>query len=104
MAYAGNVRRNSTLGSALIILLLVAVIAAAIIWLALNPEILDDLLYIAIIAAVVIIAAIAIVYLVMIILAIPYYAAKGEGYQTDASYDLDDVKPVKEADSEKKDE
>jgi len=104
MAYAGNVKRNSTLGSALILLLLVAVIVAAIVWLALNPDILDDLLHIAIVAAVIIVAAVAIVYLVMIILAVPYYAAKGERYQTDASYDLDDVKSVKEADSEKKDE
>ena len=104
MAYAGNVKRNSTFGSALILLLLVATIVAVIIWLALNPDILDDLLHIAIIAAVIVIAAIAIVYLVMIVLAIPYYAAKGEKYQTNASYDLDDVKSVKETDSEKRDE
>lgn len=107
MADAGNVRRNSTTKSALaLVLLVVAIIAVAavIIYALTNPDILEQVVNILIIVAVVIVAVIVIAYVIIAILAVPYYAVKGESYQTDASYDLDDVKSVKEKDSEKKDD
>lgn len=104
MADAGKVGRNSTTGSALILVLLVAIIIAIIAYVALNPEILESLLYIAIIVIVAIIVIAVIIYVVMAILAVPYYAMKGEEYQTDATYDLDDVESVKETDSRDKEE
>jgi len=100
----GKVEKKSTLGSALIILLLVAIIAAAVIFLILNPGLIGNLLAIAVIAIIVIVAIVIIIFVVMALLALPLYVMKGETYQTDASYDLDDVRSVKEKDSEKKDE
>ena len=38
----------------------------------------------------------------MVILAVPMYVAKGEEYQTDISYSIDDVESVKETSSEEK--
>jgi hypothetical protein len=104
MAQAGMTGRNSTLGSALLMVLLVAAIAAIAAFLFFNPGILENLLLVLVIAVVAIAAVAGIIYLAMAILALPYYAAKGESYQTNASYDLDDVKPVKEKDSKKKDD
>ncbi|MDR3074473.1 MAG: hypothetical protein LBU30_00340 [Candidatus Methanoplasma sp.] len=104
MAYAGKTGRNSTLGSALAILLLVAVIVVTAVYVALNPGILESLAHLALVVIVILIIAAVIIYLAVAILAVPYYAAKGEEYQTDASYDLDDVEPVREKDSEKKDD
>ncbi|MDR1955186.1 MAG: hypothetical protein LBP82_04475 [Candidatus Methanoplasma sp.] len=101
MANAGNTGRNSTLGPALMLVLLVAAIAAIAVYVALNPWILENILYIVFIAALAFVVIVGVIYAAMVILAVPYYAAKGESYQTDASYDLDDVKPVKEKDSEK---
>ena len=101
MADAGKMGRNSTTGSALMILLLIVAIAAIGVFLAMNPGILENILWAVVIVAIIIVAAIAIIYFVMAILALPYYAMKGEEYQVDATYDLDDVKPVKEKDSEK---
>ncbi|MDR0508585.1 MAG: hypothetical protein LBG63_01985 [Candidatus Methanoplasma sp.] len=103
MAYAGRTQKNSTLGSAIAILLLAAAIALICVYVALNPSIIEDLAHLALIVAAVIVAAAIIVYIAAAVLALPYYAAKGEGYQTDASYDLDDVEPVKEKDSQNKD-
>jgi len=102
MAYAGNTGRNSTLGSALGILLLAALIVAIAVFVATNPTILESLVYLAFIAAAVFVMIVVIVYLAAVLLALPYYAAKGETYQTGASYDLDDVEPVKEKDSREK--
>ena len=104
MAYAGKTGLNSTLGSALAILLLVAVIVVTAVYVALNPGILESLAHLALVVIVILIIAAVIIYLAVAILAVPYYAAKGEEYQTDASYDLDDVEPVREKDSEKKDD
>ncbi|MDR1691050.1 MAG: hypothetical protein LBR42_04305, partial [Candidatus Methanoplasma sp.] len=82
MAYAGRTGRNSMLGSAIGIVLLAAAIVVLVVFVALNPHIIENLAYIAliVIAAIVIIAVI--VYLAMAILALPYYVAKGEEYQT----------------------
>jgi len=102
MAYAGNMGRKSTLGSALGILLLAAAAVAIVVYVAMNPALLESLVYLALIAAAVIGIIVIIVFLAAAILALPYYAVKGERYQTGASYDLDDIEPVKEKDSREK--
>jgi len=52
-----------------------------------------------------VIAAIVVIALaVMMILAVPFYFLKGEQYQEGGSYDLDDVKSVKESSSKDKKE
>ncbi|MCL1978829.1 MAG: hypothetical protein FWG60_01545 [Methanomassiliicoccaceae archaeon] len=104
MADAGTTGRNSTLVSALLMVLLVVAIAAIAVFLILNPAILESLVLIALVAVVVIVIVAAMIFLLATILALPYYAAKGETFQTGASYDLDDVKPVREKDSEEKDD
>jgi uncharacterized membrane protein YcjF (UPF0283 family) len=101
-AYADNVGKNKTAVSALILDLFAVAIVAVAIFLILNPYILKDFAYVIIAAAVLIVLAVIAIYIVIVILALPYYAAKGEAYQTDVSYDLDDVGSVKEKDSEKK--
>jgi len=99
---SGKTGRNSTLGSALAILLLAAVIVVIAVYVAMNRSILESLAYLVLIIVVAVIIIVAIAYIVMALLALPYYAAKGETYQTGASYDLDDVEPVKEKDSREK--
>jgi len=97
-----KIEKKSTLGSALLILLLAFAIVGIAVFLILNPGILGNLIAIAIIAIIVIVVIVVIIYIAMALLALPYYVHKGETYQTGATYDLDDVKPVKEKDSEKK--
>jgi hypothetical protein len=103
MAYAGKMGKNSTLGSALLLLLLAVVAIIIAVFLILNIDTLENLAVIFIIVVIVIVIAVIMIYIIMAILALPYYAAKGETYQTDRSYNLDDVRPVKEKDSEKDD-
>ena len=45
-----------------------------------------------------------IIFLAMAVLAIPFYAKKGEQVQTDKEYQLNDVTPVKESASEQRTE
>jgi hypothetical protein len=104
MANPGKIEKKSTIGSALLLLLLVVAITAIAVLLLLNPDVLGNLIIVILVAAVVIVIIVAIVFVLMAILALPYYVAKGETHQTSASYDLDDVEPVKEKDSRKKDE
>ena len=92
--------RVGTGKSALMMVLIVAVIAAAIAALFLIPGVLESLMWILIIIGIAIAAIAAIIFVCMVVLAVPMYVAKGEEYQTDISYDLDDVKPVKETSSE----
>ena len=54
--------------------------------------------------AIVIAAIVVIALAVMMILAVPFYFLKGEQYQEGGSYDLDDVKSVKESSSKDKKE
>ncbi|MDR1404798.1 MAG: hypothetical protein LBJ20_04445 [Candidatus Methanoplasma sp.] len=103
MTYAGKTGRNSVLGSAIAILLLAAAVVVIVVYVALNPDILKSLIYLALAVVAAGIAIAVIVYIAAAILAVPYYAAKGEEYQTDSAYNLDDIKSVKETDSEKKD-
>lgn len=96
---ASNMKRNSTTKGAIVLLIgvIIAIVAAA--YVVMNPEILEDILYIALIVLAVIVAIALIVFAVMMIMAVPMYAYKGESYQ-DSSYDLDDVESVKESSSE----
>ncbi|MDR0888030.1 MAG: hypothetical protein LBM39_02455 [Candidatus Methanoplasma sp.] len=97
-----EIQKKSTLGSALGILALAIVIVAIIVAVALNSWIWEDLLYLAVVIIVIIVLIVVIIAIAAAVLALPYYAAKGEQYQTDASYDLDDVESVKETDSREK--
>jgi len=97
-----NTGRNSTLGSALAILVLALIIIAVIAYIVMNPDILKSLAYLVIAVIAIIIVIVVIVYLAAAFLALPYYAAKGETYQTGKAYDLDDIEPVKEKDSREK--
>lgn len=82
----------------------VAAIVAVIVYISLNPEILRDLAWIAMIVIVAIVAIAVILFAVMTILAIPFYFRKGEQYQEGVSYNLKDVKPVKDTSDREKEE
>lgn len=86
----------------MLVLLGIGVIAliALIVYALMTPGVLESVLNIALIVVIAIVAVIIIIYAVMAILAIPMYAYKGESYQKDVSYDLDDVKSIKEKNSE----
>ena len=100
---ASNLKRRSvTKGLPFLLLGILAIIAIAV-YIILNPEILKDLLYLAIIVIIALFAIVVILFAVMMILAIPFYFLKGEQYQDGTSYDLKDVKSVKESSSEDKD-
>ena len=88
--------------SALMMVLIVVIIGAAIAALFLIPGVLDSLLIILAVIGIAILAIAAVIFIFMVILAVPMYAAKGEMYQTDIDYSLDDVKSVKETSSEEK--
>jgi len=106
MTDAGPMGRNKTTGSAVGILALILVIVAIVIgftwYIWKNPEILEDLARFLIILAGLIIIIVIIAYIIIAVLAVPYYALKGESYQTGATYDLNDVKSVKEKTSDSK--
>lgn len=95
-----KITKNKTGKSAILFGLLVVVLVAIVIYIAYNPQILEDLVYLLIIIVIAIVIILVAVYLLMAILAVPMYAAKGESYQNDMSYDIHDVKPVKETSSE----
>ena len=88
--------------SALMMVLVVAIIAAAIAALFLIPGALESLVIVIAVIAIAIVAIVAVIFLCMVVLAVPMYVAKGEEYQTDISYSLDDVESVKETSSEEK--
>ena len=88
--------------SALMMVLVVAIIAAAIAALFLIPGALESLVIVLAVIAVAIVAIVAVIFLCMVVLAVPMYVAKGEEYQTDISYSIDDVESVKETSSEEK--
>ncbi|MBQ6547863.1 MAG: hypothetical protein IJL79_02830 [Candidatus Methanomethylophilaceae archaeon] len=94
--------RAGTGKSALMMLLVVVVIAAAIAALFLIPGALESIVWILVIIGIAIVAIAAIIFICMVVLAVPMYVAKGEEYQTDVSYSIDDVESVKETSSEEK--
>jgi type VI protein secretion system component VasK len=99
---ASNMKRAGTGKSVIMYLLVVIVAIAAIAAVCLIPGVAENILWaiLIIIAAILIIAVI--FYVFVAILAVPFYLAKGEGYQGSGSYKVDDVKPVKEKNSDEK--
>ena len=95
-------KREGTGKSALMMVLVAAVVIAAIAALFLIPGALQSLVIVLAVIAIAIVAIAAIIFVCMVVLAVPMYVAKGEEYQTDIDYDLDDVKSVKETSSEEK--
>jgi membrane protein YdbS with pleckstrin-like domain len=100
---ATNMKRKSTAKGIPFLLLGIAFIIAVIVFVIMNPGIRENLLYLAIIIAIVIVAAVVIALAVIMILAIPFYLFKGEQYQDGVSYDIKDVNAVRESSSEDKD-
>lgn len=92
--------RKGTGGSALMFVLVglaFVVLAALIVYAVLNIDgLLENLALIALVVFAALAIIIVIVYLLMAVLALPYYATKGETYQVNVDYDLDDVESVKE--------
>lgn len=101
-------RRDSTAKSgAILIVIALAIVAACVAvaaYLYSNPDVLSDLMVTVSLALLIIFAVVAAAYAVYLIVAVFYYASKGEITQTDISYNLDDVKPVRESSSEDEDE
>ena len=95
-------KRESTGKSALMMVLVVAIVAAAIAALFLIPGVLESVIWVLVIIGIAIVAVVAVVFVFMVILAVPMYVAKGEEYQTDISYSIDDIESVKETSSEEK--
>ena len=95
-------KREGTGKSALMMLLVAAIVIAAIAALFLIPGALDSVMMVLIVIAIAIAAIVAVVFICMVVLAVPMYVAKGEEYQTDISYSIDDVESVKETSSEEK--
>ncbi|MBE6517747.1 MAG: hypothetical protein E7Z67_06140 [Thermoplasmata archaeon] len=86
--------RQSTVGAAIGILLIVVAIVGAIVVLVMNPEILDSIVWaLVIIGGAILVVALGIT-LVAMFLILPMYAKKGVVYQTDMSYGVDDVQGV----------
>ena len=92
-------QKNSTVLSAFGFVGVVAVIIAAIAAIFLIPGALENL----IIVCAIIIMALAVICVIIAIatglIALPMYAHKGEEYQTDMSYSIDDVHSVSEKDN-----
>lgn len=105
MGEAANLRKAPTGKSGLgLILLVIGIIAliGLIAWALTDPDILEaTMTLILFIGAAILIIAV-LIMAAMILLAIPMYVKKGETYQVDIDYSLDDVKPVKESSSEDK--
>ena len=93
-------KRAGTTGSVIMLVLVPVVVIAAIALLFLIPGALESL----VIVLMIIVGAIAVLLvafvIITVVLAIPMYAYKGEEYQTDISYSIDDVESVKETSSE----
>lgn len=88
----------------LLILIAVIIVGAIIGLIASNIDLAANILLIVLIVIVGIVLVGAAVYLIILLVAAPYYVMKGEQYQDNISYDLKDVKPVKESSSEDKKE
>ena len=95
-------KKAGTGKSALMMVLVAAIIIAAIAALFLIPSALESVMIVIAVIAIAIVAIVAVVFLCMVVLAVPMYVAKGEEYQTDISYSIDDVESVKETSSEEK--
>lgn len=88
--------RKSTALSGIGILLIVLGLIALAVYVAFNPWILVSLAYILLVLVIVVVLVAIAVFLAMGLLAVPFYIKEGVTQQTDRSYNLDDIKPVKE--------
>ena len=105
MAEASNLKKAGTGKSGLgILLIAVGVVAliAVVVWARTNPDILEATINVIIIIVVAIVVIALIIAGVMLLMAIPLYVKKGEQYQENVDYSIDDVKSVKESSSEDK--
>lgn len=105
MAEASNLKKAGTGKSGLgILLTAVGVVAliAVVVWALTNPDILEATINVIIIIVVAIVVIALIIAGVMLLMAIPLYVKKGEQYQENVDYSIDDVKSVKESSSEDK--
>ena len=103
-----SVKKESTGKSGLVLALIGIVIVAVIgitAWILYsNPDILENVLYVILVIIAAIVIAVIAVWIITAVLAVPYYIAKGESYQDDASYNLDDVSSAGEVRSDDKKE
>lgn len=77
------------------IVVLAAIVAVAVLFITV-PGLLANVIWVILIIIAAIVIAVLVIWALMFVLAIPFYMKKGEGYQTDVSYNMDDVKSVKE--------
>lgn len=92
-------KREKTWPSAVLLVMLavgIIVLIGVIIYAFLQPGVLETVLKTAVVVIVALVAIAIIVYAVFALISIPVYAYKGESYQTDKSYSLDQIEPVKE--------
>ena len=105
MAQASNLKKVGTGKSGLGLLLIAAgvvALIALIVWALTNPDVLKDVVKVVIIIVVAIVVIALIIAGLMFVMAIPFYIKKGEQYQENVDYSIDDVKSVKESSSEDK--
>ncbi|NLN72223.1 MAG: hypothetical protein GX137_05500 [Thermoplasmatales archaeon] len=101
---ATNEKRISTTLSGILLVLCAAILVALVVYVIMTPDVLESLVKVAIVIVVAIVLIILVIFLLMAVLAIPVYMFKGEKYQTDTAYGLDEVKSVKETSSDDKDD
>ena len=105
MAEAKNMKKvgtgKSALGMALIAIGVIALIAL-IVWALSDPDILKATINVIVVIIVAIVVIALIIVGAMFVLAIPFYVKKGEQFQENVDYSIDDVKSVKESSSEEK--
>lgn len=89
-----STKRESTFGAAIGFLLLAVAVVGLIASIFLFPQVFENVLWAIIIVVGALILIGAGIALISFLLIIPMYAKKGVEYQTNVSYDLDDVKDV----------
>lgn len=95
----GNMKREKTWPSAVLLVMLaigIMILIGVIVYAFLQPGVFETVMKMAFVIVVALIAIALIVYAVIALASIPMYAYKGESYQTDKSYSLDQIEPVKE--------
>lgn len=70
------------------------VVAAA--WVLSRPGVAEDMLYIVGITLVAVVIVVIVAYVAYAFLAIPMYMLKGEEYQENVDYSIDDVRPIED--------
>lgn len=91
---------KKTGGSALMIILLAIVVISVFAlagYVIMHYDLLKNILLAVAVIFAVIVLIVVIIFILMFILAIPFYALKGESYQTGVDYDMDQVESVKES-------